>query len=149
MHVGYASGTDLKYLKVKQGPILDVDGEGMQVGTVGDCSSVVKVGKYYYIAYKTSSAKPNFGNAQWSVALARSKRPDGGWQKLAEGEILSNPQTGFGYDGPELSVHNGRLYLCGISGPAQEIAGRNSLASGVKTTQNQFYLLKSSTYFPG
>ncbi len=163
VRIGYASGTDLKHLKVKQGPLLDVDDQGMQAGTVGDRSNVVKVGKYYYMAYETSSAEANFGKADWGISLARSTRPDGGWQKLAGGDILSNPQSGFGFDGPELSVQNGQLYLysrttgngtvrqalSGLDSPAQEIAGRASRASGLKTTQNQGYLPQSSTYFPG
>jgi hypothetical protein len=161
VRTGYASGADLQHLKVKQGALLDVDQEGMQAGTVGDRSNVVKVGQYYYMAYETSSAQADFGKASWGTSLARSTRPDGGWEKLAGAPLVSNPQKGFGSDGPELSVQDGRLYLytrttgngtvrqelTGLDQPAQEQAGRASLARQAKTAQAQ--TASNGTYFPG
>jgi predicted GH43/DUF377 family glycosyl hydrolase len=111
VRIGYASGTDLKHLNVRQNPLLDVDASGAQSGTVGDRSNVVKLGDWYYMAYECCTAAKDFGQAHWGTALARSRRPDGGWEKLAGGTIVANPKTGFGMDGPELSQQNGRLYL--------------------------------------
>ncbi|MFH1034626.1 MAG: family 43 glycosylhydrolase [Pseudomonadota bacterium] len=162
VRIGYASGADLKNLSVKQGAVLDVDQEGLQAGTVGDRSSVVKVGDYYYMAYETSSASSDFGKARWGISLARSTRPDGGWQKLDE-NIITNPKMGFGYDGPELSVQNGKVYLyyrttgngtmrqelTGLADTAQVRAGRDTLASQVKTTANQAYFKSNGTFFNG
>ncbi len=111
VRIGYASGTDLNNLTVKQGSLIDVDAEGAESGTVGARSNVVKVGDLYYMAYEVSTAEPDFSQAKWGTNLARSTRPDGGWQKLEGGPLLENPSQGFGYDGPELSVQDGRVYL--------------------------------------
>lgn len=142
VRVGYASGTDLAHLSVQQGPLLDVDEDGAQAGTVGDRSNVIKVGNYYYMAYETSSAEGNFAKADWGISLARSTRPDGGWQKISDQTILANPNQGFGYDGPELSEQDGQIYLyyrtpnngtsrcllSGLDNPSSTVAGSTAEA---------------------
>ncbi len=111
VRIGYASGTDLKHLKVKQGALIDVDASGAESGTVGARSSVVKLGDYYYMAYEVCTAGKDFGKSQWGTSLARATSPDGPWEKLSSGPLIENPRQGFGYDGPELSLQDGGLYL--------------------------------------
>lgn len=111
VRIGYASGADLKHLNVKQGALIDVDGSGAESGTVGARSSVVKLGDYYYMAYEVCTAGKDFGKSQWGTSLARATSPDGPWEKIEGGPILENPRQGFGYDGPELSLQDGGLYL--------------------------------------
>jgi beta-xylosidase len=127
VRIGHASGTDLANLTVDQGAALDVDASGPQSGTVGARSNVVKQGGWYYMAYECSTAAKDFGQAQWGTALARSRTPSGGWEKLDTGPIIANPKTGYGFDGPELSQQDGRLYLyyrMGGNGTSrQEITG--------------------------
>jgi beta-xylosidase len=101
----------LKHLNVKQGALIDVDSSGAEAGTVGARSSVVKMGDYYYMAYEVCSAQKDFGQAQWGTSLARATSPDGPWEKIQGGPIIENPQKGYGYDGPELSLQDGQLYL--------------------------------------
>lgn len=111
VRIGYASGTDLTKLNVKKGALIDVDASGTESGTVGARSSVVKLGDYYYMAYECCSANKDFGQSQWGTSLARATSPDGPWEKIEGGPILENPRQGFGYDGPELSLQDGGLYL--------------------------------------
>jgi predicted GH43/DUF377 family glycosyl hydrolase len=111
VRIGYASGTDLKHLNVKQGALIDVDASGAESGTVGARSSVVKLGDYYYMAYEVCTANKDFGESQWGTSLARATSPDGPWEKIQSGPILENPREGFGYDGPELSLQGSGLYL--------------------------------------
>ncbi|KMY68917.1 hypothetical protein AAU61_04925 [Desulfocarbo indianensis] len=110
VRIGYASGEDLTNLTVKQGPLLDTDASGLEAGTVGARSNVVKVGEYYYMAYEVCEAYTDFGQAEWGTNLARAESPDGPWEKM-DGPLLKNKGTGFGADGPELSVQDGKLYL--------------------------------------
>ena len=116
-----------EHLTVDQGAALDVDASGPQSGTVGARSNVVKQGDWYYMAYECCTAAKDFGQAQWGTALARSRTPSGGWEKLDTGPIIANPKTGYGFDGPELSQQDGRLYLYyrmgGNSTARREITG--------------------------
>lgn len=141
VRMGYARGADLQNLTVKQGALLDVDSQGLESGTVGARSNVVKVGPYYYMAYEVCTANPDFGKAQWGTNLARSTRPDGGWQKLAGGPLVENPQQGFGYDGPELSIQDGGLYLyyrtAGNTTVRREISGLDDLGDGERASLRQ------------
>lgn len=141
VRIGYARGADLSNLTVQKGALLDVDGQGLESGTVGARSNVVKVGPYYYMAYEVSTASPQFSQAQWGTNLARSTRPDGGWQKLAGGPLIENPQQGFGYDGPELSLQDGRLYLyyrtAGNTTARREITGLDDLGDGTQASLRQ------------
>ncbi|MBI5523030.1 MAG: hypothetical protein HY910_10400 [Desulfarculus sp.] len=141
VRMGYARGADLQNLTVQKGALLDVDSQGLESGTVGARSNVVKVGPYYYMAYEVCTANPDFGQAQWGTNLARSTRPDGGWQKLAGGPLVENPQQGFGYDGPELSIQDGRLYLyyrtAGNTTARREISGLDDLGDGSQTSLRQ------------
>ncbi len=134
VRIGYASGTDLADLTVQQEPALDVDARGREAGTVGARSNVVKVGSYYYMAYETSTAEPQFSQAYWGTNLARASSPDGPWQKLAGGPLLQSGSPGFGLDGPELAVDSGRLYLYyrdqGNATYRREITGLNQGAFG-------------------
>lgn len=110
VRIGHASGTDLQNLSVDQGAILDVDDSGLESGTVGARSNVVKIGDYYYMAYEACTAVTQFEGAQWGTNLARATSLDGEWEKL-DGELLENTETGMGMDGPELLVQDDKLYL--------------------------------------
>lgn len=110
VRIGYASGKSLTDLTVKQGPLLDTDASGLEAGTVGARSNVIKVGDYYYMAYETCEAYTDFGQARWGTNLARAKSPEGPWEKM-DGPLLKNKGIGFGADGPELLVQDGKIYL--------------------------------------
>lgn len=111
VRMGYAHGQDLEHLSVKQGPLLDVDSQGIEGGTVGARSNVVKVGDFYYMAYEVCSPDTDFHRAQWGTNLARAANPGGPWFKMAGGPVLVNDRPGMGMDGPELSLQDGKLYL--------------------------------------
>lgn len=110
VRIGYASGEDLKNLTVKQGALLDTDASGLEGGTVGARSNVVKVGEYYYMAYEVCEGYNDFSQARWGTNLARAKTPDGPWEKM-EGNVLQTKDKGFGADVPELLVQDGKVYL--------------------------------------
>jgi predicted GH43/DUF377 family glycosyl hydrolase len=110
VRIGYASGEDLKNLAVKQGALLDTDASGLEGGTVGSRSNVVKVGDYYYMAYEVCEGYTDFSQARWGTNLARATSPDGPWEKM-EGSIIKTKSKGFGADVPELSVQDGKVYL--------------------------------------
>lgn len=111
VRIGYASGESLEDLTVSKEPLLDVDSSGAESGTVGARSNIIKKDGWYYMAYETSTAEKQYSEAQWGISIARSRTPDGDWEKLASGPILSNPEEGFGYDGPELTLDGDHLYL--------------------------------------
>ena len=110
VRIAYGSGESLDNLTISQEPILDVDKRGIEGGTVGARSNVVKIGDYYYMAYEVSSAAKDFSEADWGTNLARAKSPDGPWEKMA-GSLLTNDEKGFGSDGPELLVQDDKLFL--------------------------------------
>lgn len=110
VRIGYASGTELTNLTVRSGAMLDVDASGIEGGSVGARSNVVKAGGYYYMAYEVCSPMTQFGDAQWGTNLARATSPDGPWEKLDD-TLLTRGKTGFGQDGPELLSKDGKVYL--------------------------------------
>jgi hypothetical protein len=110
VRIGYASGDDLKNLTVKQGPLLDTDASGIEGGTVGARSNVVKVGDYYYMAYEVCEGYTDFSQARWGTNLARATSPDGPWEKM-DGPVIKTKEKGFGADVPELLVQEGKVYL--------------------------------------
>ncbi len=110
VRIGYASGEDLKNLTVKQGPLLDTDASGLEGGTVGARSNVVKVGDYYYMAYEVCEGYTDFSQARWGTNLARADSPDGPWEKM-DGAVLKTKGKGFGADIPELLVQDNKVYL--------------------------------------
>jgi len=110
VRIGYASGDDLKNLTVKQGPLLDTDASGLEGGTVGARSNVVKAGDYYYMAYEVCEGYTDFSQARWGTNLARAKSPDGPWEKM-EGSVIKTKNKGFGADVPELLAQDGKVYL--------------------------------------
>ncbi len=110
--IGYASGTDLKDLTVQEQPIIDVDASGSENQTVGNRSSVFKSGDYYYMFYEVSENNYfSTDTAKWGINLARAESPDGPWEKYEGGPIVSNPEYGYGYDGPEVLADGEDLYL--------------------------------------
>lgn len=111
VRIGYARGADLENLQVTSGPLLDTDAEGMEAGTVGARSNVVKIGDWYYMAYEVCSPVKKFENAQWGTNLARAASPNGPWQKLDGGPLITNSEEGMGMDGPELLLQDDELYL--------------------------------------
>ncbi len=110
VRIGYASGPSLDRLQVRQGAILDVDPSGIEGGTVGARSNVVKAGGWYYMAYEVCSPTKEFSDAQWGTNLARAKSPDGPWEKM-DGPLISRDTPGFGEDGPELVARDDGVYL--------------------------------------
>lgn len=110
VRMGYASGDDLKNLTIMQGPLLDTDASGLEGGTVGARSNVVKVGDYYYMAYEVCEAYSYFSQARWGTNLARATSPDGPWEKM-EGPVIKTKKRGFGTDVPELLVQDDKIYL--------------------------------------
>lgn len=110
VRIGYASGEDLTNLTVKQGPLLDTDASGIEAGTVGARSNVVKVGDYYYMAYEVCEGYTDFSQARWGTNLARATSPDGPWEKM-DGPIIKTKEEGFGADVPELLVQDNKVYL--------------------------------------
>ena len=110
--IGYASGTDLTDLTVQEQAIIDVDASGSENQTVGNRSSVFKSGDYYYMFYEVSENNYfSTDTAQWGINLARAESPDGPWEKYDGGPIVSNPEYGYGYDGPEVLADGDDLYL--------------------------------------
>ena len=110
VRIGYATGEDLTDLEVSTEALLDTDSSGIEAGTVGARSNVVKAGDYYYMAYEVCTATTDFTQAWWGTNLARAESPDGPWEKL-EGTLLRNETPGMGKDGPELLVQDGKLYM--------------------------------------
>lgn len=110
VRIGYASGEELQNLTVKQGPLLDTDASGLEGGTVGARSNLVKVGDYYYMAYEVCEGYTDFSQARWGTNLARAQSPDGPWEKM-DGPVLKTKDKGFGADVPELLVQDGKVYL--------------------------------------
>jgi len=110
VRIGYASGESLSELNVRQGPLLDTDAAGLEAGTVGARSNVVKAGDYYYMAYEVCTALNDFAQAEWGTNLARATSPDGPWEKM-ETPLLVNKYAGFGCDGPELMVEGDKVWL--------------------------------------
>jgi predicted GH43/DUF377 family glycosyl hydrolase len=110
VRIGYANGDDLKNLNVMQGPLLDTDASGLEGGTVGARSNIIKVGDYYYMAYEVCEGYTNFSQARWGTNLARATSPDGPWEKM-EGSVLKTKNKGFGADIPELLVQDEKIYL--------------------------------------
>lgn len=110
VRIGYASGPELDQLTVRQGALLDVDASGIEGGTVGARSNVVKAGDWYYMAYEVCSPTKEFEGAQWGTNLARAASPDGPWEKM-DGPLISRATTGFGQDGPELVARDDGVYL--------------------------------------
>lgn len=111
VRMAYGSGDSLDNLTISREPILDVDKRGIEGGTVGARSNVVKIGEYYYMAYEVSSAAKDFSQADWGTNLARAKSPGGPWEKMEGGPLLTNDEKGFGSDGPELLVQDDKLFL--------------------------------------
>jgi hypothetical protein len=110
VRIGYASGNDLKNLTVKQGPLLDTDASGLEGGTVGARSNIVKVGEYYYMAYEVCEGYNDFSQARWGTNLARATSPGGPWEKM-EGSVIETKEKGFGLDVPELLAQDDKVYL--------------------------------------
>ena len=110
VRIGYATGDDLTNLAVSEGALLDTDPGGIEAGTVGARSNVIKAGDYYYMAYEVCTGTTDFTQAWWGTNLARSTSPDGPWEKM-EGTLLRNETPGMGKDGPELLVQDGKLYM--------------------------------------
>lgn len=112
VRIGHASGEDLTELTVDEGAVLDVDASGAETQTVGNRSNIFQSGDYYYMVYE-ASANDTYaaGSAQWSLNLARAESLDGPWEKLSDGPLISNPEAGFGYDGPEVLQTNGETWV--------------------------------------
>jgi hypothetical protein len=110
VRIGYASGQELTDLTVRRGPALDTDAEGLESGTVGARSNLVKMGGYYYMAYEACTALTDFSQSQWGINLARAASPDGPWEKM-DGPLAAKAEPGFGADGPELALMDDKLYL--------------------------------------
>jgi hypothetical protein len=111
-----ATGTSLQALvRVNRGrPIIDTARAGIDAGTIGKRSQVIREGGFYYMAVEVSSDQVTgrgFGGSDWSTILVRSPSLHGGWQKLP-GTLLRTTGSSFGFDGPELVAIGGqwRLY---------------------------------------
>lgn len=111
-----ATGSDLRSLsRVNDGrPILDTSRAGIDSGTIGKRSRVIREGDFYYMAVEVSSDQVRgrgFGGSDWSTILVRSPSLTGGWERMP-GTLLRTTGTGFGFDGPELIFVAGqwRLY---------------------------------------
>ncbi|MFM8986490.1 MAG: hypothetical protein ACKONH_10615 [Planctomycetia bacterium] len=111
-----ATGTSLQALtRVNRGrPIIDTSRSGIDSGTIGKRSQVIREGGFYYMAVEVSSdltAARGFGGSDWSTILVRSQALHSGWQKLP-GTLLRTTGSSFGFDGPELVAVGGqwRLY---------------------------------------
>ena len=57
----------------------------------------------------TDQVNGNFGGSQWSHMFARSK--DLITWEIADGPLLTQSATGFGYDGPCWVIVGNRLYV--------------------------------------
>jgi hypothetical protein len=111
--IGVASGTNLtKLTKSAANPILPVTTgtAAWDTGTTGKRSSIVKEGKYYYLAFEGSTPKP-YALSKWSSGLARSTNLTSGWAKSPRNPMISQTPGGMGYDGPELLRLNDTWYL--------------------------------------
>lgn len=110
-----ATGVSLDALtRVNRGrPIIDTSRGGIDSGTIGKRSQVIREGGFYYMAVEVSSdqtAGRGFGGSDWSTILVRSQALHGGWQKLP-GTLLRTTGTSFGFDGPELVAVGGQVRL--------------------------------------
>jgi hypothetical protein len=111
--IGVASGPSLtKLTKSPANPILPVAAgtSAWDTGTIGKRSSIVKEGKYYYLAFEGSTPQP-YKNAKWSSGLARSTKLTSGWVKFPGNPIIPQTSGGMGNDGPELLRLNDAWYL--------------------------------------
>jgi len=111
--IGVASGTDLtKLTKSAANPILPVTpgGAAWDTGTTGKRSSIVKEGRYYYMAYEGSTPPP-FQFSRWSSGLARATHPAGPWEKYSGNPMIPQTAGGFGCDGPELVQSGDKWFL--------------------------------------
>ncbi|MCA9667991.1 MAG: hypothetical protein KC503_20475 [Myxococcales bacterium] len=90
-------------------PILRTSSSGWDSGTVGKRSRIFKENGRYYMAYEGSTEQP-FNTARWATGLARSSDLRS-WQKSAINPVVAQTSGGFGNDGPELVLFQGRYYL--------------------------------------
>jgi hypothetical protein len=128
--IGVATGTSLTNLtRSAANPIVPVSSNSIawDCGTTGKRSSVVKEGRYYYLAFEGSTLPP-FANAKWSSGLARSTNLTSGWIKFPGNPIIPQTPGGMGYDGPELLQLNGVWYLY-VRTPASNATERFRLES--------------------
>lgn len=109
--VGVAIGTDLRNVtRYSENPILKTGSKGTwDSGTIGRRSIQRGSDGWWYMVYEGSTDQP-YDRASWSTGLARSQDLVN-WQKYSGNPILPKTVSGFGYDGPELVLLNGRTYI--------------------------------------
>ncbi|WP_309713518.1 hypothetical protein [Armatimonas sp.] len=109
--VGVAVGTDLRNMTRYSGnPIIKTGARGTwDSGSIGRRSIQRGSDGWWYLVYEGSTDQP-YDRASWSTGLARS-RDLLNWQKFSGNPILPRTASGFGYDGPELVLLNGRTYI--------------------------------------
>lgn len=109
--LGVAYGEDLHNLTIVPEPIIDTEDDTAWSGTIGR-RDVIYCDGYYYMVYEISTdqaASGGYGGAQWSHMFARS-RDLIEWE-ITEGPLLTQANTGFGYDGTCWMVVGRHLYV--------------------------------------